>query len=220
MLDIEYERVNDPRYSLVVGKIKMGDKIIKFKLSRDYKSINATLMDDMDYVIHASINLDFRKGAAHRGSPTLLDRNGSRATKTAYIFNETKEGIYLTIKMLSKSEPSLAPVIMYEGIVINKFQWLIMQKRFEKYTKVTIEDIIKLISTYREGSSRNINGTKITMLSNTYGKKRVYVENDMNPDGFILWEDGHIEEKSIMDVVETWSEKDQDLFMLRNFTSF
>ncbi len=218
-MEVEYTRVNNSRFPLILGKIQVHEKSISFKLDKNYKNICIALTDDTGTNISGTVNLDFKRGAVNRGSPTILDRNGSRATKTAYIFDEVADGIYLRIEMRAKSDSKLTPVTLFEGIVINKFEWLILKKRFQKHAEVTIANILKDMKINRCSISHFIKDTQITPLSSISGKKRVSVKNDMNPDGFVLIEDGNIEEKSIMDIVETWSERDQDLFMLRNFTS-
>ncbi len=194
---------------------------LNFHIAVNLKGITATLSrEDASYGRNSNgyLIVETHKLTPNTGSVFLVDRHFSMTVNTIYQLDETRNGIYLMVKIRAKNVfNGDSDVIVDEGYIINKFQLMIMRKRFEKAARVTIQDILDVMEKKHWYISKPFQLKNTTIVP--YQRGIVRVINDANPDGMMLYQDGNCVTPDIFEVIAKMTEEEQDLFMINNFTT-
>ncbi len=191
------------------------DLRIQFRCDSDYKGIYAHV-GRVNGDIITNRELQFDDGTIKLG----VFYNTGGVSKSNFYLNETPDGIYMVVRAGPATDHANDYQMQVgEGYLINKFQWLVMQKRLQKFTSLTIQDIVDTIPHMTSRQYTIKNAKLIPIVWGQGIRNRVKLVNDANPDGIIICADGNVLTPDVFDVLDTWSEKDQDLFLLKTFTN-
>ncbi len=217
-MEYVFYRVNDATQPNYLGWVQVqADLRIDFYSGIDYQSIQAYLYRGHDTSnCVATKRLNFTEGTIKLG----INYDSASITKSHFYLDETPDGIYLVVKMGPATDhQNDYQTIVGEGYIVNKFQWQVMLRRFEKFARVTIQDIIDSMQYMKQGSYMLKNTNIEPIIWGRGIQNKVKVVNEANPDGVIICADGNVITPDVFDILDTWSEKDQDLFLLKTFTN-
>ncbi len=215
--DRRFHLVNDPTKPTYLGWVQIqADLRLDFHSGLDYKNVYVYLYRGLGNKDCVSTNrLDFTNGTISLG--VYYDTS---TTKLHFYLDETQNGIYLMIKVGPATDhQNDYQTLTSESYIVDKFQWRVMCRRFDNFARITIQDIIdtmpRMTSKFYTFKSANL--TPIVWGQGI--KNKVRLVNDANPDGVIICANGSVITPDVFDILDTWSEKDQDLFLIQTFTS-
>ncbi len=208
---LKFHMVNDPGKKRLIGWVLINQYLkASFFCGEKYDSIYLHIDNEplSYYKTRLRIDLfDFEK--------EKIEFTVTGLQVDTYCLTLSEGEIHIKMTTPSPSINGDVEEVMLEHILVTKFQWLVMQKRFDDYKRVTIEVISNFMETkqWRLNSPVEIKGTIIFPFRTGI----VRVVNRLNPDGFTLTKGGEIHTPDFWEIFDSLSELQQDQLSIKLF---